>query len=182
MTTILHIDASARTDGSISRNASAELVAQADASKVIRRDLAATALPQIDGDWVAARMVAPTEHSAADTARLALSDDLIAEIKAVDTIVIGLPIYNFGVPASLKAWIDLIARPGVTFRYAPNGPEGLLSDKKIIVTVASGGTPIGSVMDFATPYLKHFFSFIGLTDVSFVAATDVLTSSEADAA
>ncbi len=180
--TILHIDASARTDGSVSRAASAAIVANSGATRVIRRDLAAGALPQVDAHWVTARMIALKEHTAADTAKMALSDALIAEIEAADTIVIGLPIYNFGLPAALKAWLDLIARPGVTFRYTASGPQGLLSGKKVIVAVASGGTPIGAPMDFATPHLNFVLGFVGLSDVSFVWAPDVTQTAEREAA
>ena len=98
----------------------------------------------------------------------------MAELQAADTIVIGTPIYNFTSPASLKAWMDLVARPRVTFHYTENGPEGLLSGKKAIIAVASGGVPIGSDMDFLTPHLRHFLGFIGITDVEFVTAKDLV--------
>lgn len=172
MTHILHIDASANQTTSASRAASAKLVADLGGD-VTYRDLAATPLPQIDGAWADARMTDPTTRSDDDKARLALSDTLVAELQAADTIVIGTPIYNFTSPASLKAWMDLVARPGVTFRYTENGPEGLLSGKKAIVTVASGGTPIGSGYDHLTPHLRFFLGFIGITDVEIVAAAEV---------
>ena len=89
--------------------------------------------------------------------------------------MIGSPIYNFGVPAVLKAWIDQIARAGVTFKYGENGPEGLLEGKKVIVTIASGGTAIGSDYDFATPYLKFALGFLGITDVTVLGKDDLLT-------
>lgn len=173
--TILHIDASATINGSVSRAATASLITAQGDARIIRRDLAATPLPQITGDWVAARLVAPDDATDADKALLKLSDEIIAEVKAADTIIIGLPIYNFGMPAALKAWVDLLARPGVTFRYGENGPVGLLGDTKVIFAVASGGTAIGSPMDFATPHLAFFLGFVGITNVSFVNAGDLDT-------
>ena len=113
--------------------------------------------------------------SPCSAARLALSDQLIRELQDADTIVIGAPIYNFGAPASLKAWMDLVARPGVTFRYTPDGPEGLLTGKKAIVTVASGGVPVGSDIDFLSSHLKFFLGFIGITDVEIHAAKEIIT-------
>lgn len=173
MTHILHIDASANLMDSVSRAASAKIVADLGAS-VTHRDLTTDVLPQIDGAWAAARLTESATRSPEDTARLALSDVLVAELQAADTIVIGTPIYNFTSPASLKAWMDLVARPRVTFHYTENGPEGLLSGKKAIIAVASGGVPIGSDMDFLTPHLRHFLGFIGITDVEFVTAKDLV--------
>ncbi|MEQ8367502.1 MAG: NAD(P)H-dependent oxidoreductase, partial [Roseicyclus sp.] len=112
-------------------------------------------------------------------AKLALSDDLVAELKAADTIVIGLPIYNFGVPAALKAWVDQVARAGVTFQYSEYGPKGLLDGKRAIVVVASGGTEAGSDIDFATGYIRHVLAFIGITEVDFVAADRMMIDADA---
>jgi FMN-dependent NADH-azoreductase len=98
------------------------------------------------------------------------SDTLLEELKAADIIVIGMPVYNFGVPAQLKSWIDQIARKGETFRYTGNGPEGLLKGKRAIVAMSSDGTKMGSAADFASGYLRHVLGFIGITDVQFVAA------------
>lgn len=175
MTHILHINASANLTDSVSRAASNQIVAGLGGS-VTHRDLTTDVLPQIDGAWAAARLTDPATRSAEDTAHLALSDVLVAELEAADTIVIGTPIYNFTSPASLKAWMDLVARPRVTFRYTENGPEGLLKGKKAIVAVASGGVPIGSEMDFLTPHLRAFLGFIGITDVEFVAAKDIIST------
>ncbi|HCP80179.1 MAG TPA: FMN-dependent NADH-azoreductase [Octadecabacter sp.] len=178
MTHILHIDASANTETSISRAASAKLVADLGGTAT-HRDLAIAPLAQIDGAWADARLIDTDALSDADKERLALSDALVAELQAADTIVIGTPVYNFASPASLKAWMDLIARPGVTFTYTAEGPKGLLSGKKAIVTVASGGTEIGSGIDFLTPHLRFFLGFIGITDVEFVAATDIVPAAAA---
>ena len=176
--TLLRIDASARHTGSLSRTACDELERTIGARHVLRRDLAAEPLPQVNGEWVAARLVDPAERTPEDAARLTLSDRLVAELQEADAILIATPIYNFGIPAALKAWIDLVARPGVTFRYGPDGPEGLLHGKSVQVAVASGGTAIGSPIDFATPYLRHALAFIGLTDVSFVEAASVIRTPE----
>jgi FMN-dependent NADH-azoreductase len=100
-------------------------------------------------------------------------------LRAADTIVIGLPIYNFGIPASLKAWVDLIARAGETFAYSETGPKGLLENKRVIVTVASGGVPVGSPMDHATTYLTQVLGFIGITDVTYVSAGGLAMDPEA---
>ncbi|MEL6960825.1 MAG: NAD(P)H-dependent oxidoreductase [Pseudomonadota bacterium] len=172
MTRILHIDSSAHFETSQSRKASAAVVAEVGGD-VTYRDLTADPLPFIDAAWVDARLTDPATRSDADKAALALSDTLIAELQAADTLVIGAPIYNFAAPASLKAWMDLVARPGVTFRYTPNGPEGLLTGKKAILVIASGGVPVGSDLDYLTSHLKFFLGFIGITDVEVRAAKDV---------
>ncbi|MDH3266802.1 MAG: NAD(P)H-dependent oxidoreductase, partial [Gammaproteobacteria bacterium] len=109
-------------------------------------------------------------RDAAQREALAFSDRLVAELQHADAIVIGAPIYNFNIPAALKAWIDMIARARVTFRYTDNGPKGLLEGKKAYIVVASGGVKIGSKADFATPYLRHALAFVGITDVEFIGA------------
>lgn len=170
--TVLHIDASARHQDSVSRRLSAEIVEKLGASEVIRRDLAEP-LPFLDETWVTSTFTPPADRTAAQAEVLTQSDILVAELQKADTIVIGTPIYNFSGPAVLKAWIDQVARAGVTFRYTETGPEGLLADKKVIVAVASGGVQIGSPADFLTPHLKVFFGFLGLSDVTFVNADSV---------
>ncbi|WP_298436411.1 NAD(P)H-dependent oxidoreductase [uncultured Jannaschia sp.] len=177
--TILRIDASAKPSGSNTHailDAIEARIGQAD----IRRDLGADAVPQIDGTWVGSNFTPADERSEDQKATLALSDELVAEIVAADTLLIALPIYNFTVPGSLKAWIDLVCRAGVTFKYTESGPVGLLEGKRAIVAVASGGTPVGSEIDFATPYMRHVLGFIGITDVTFVTA-DRLNMKEDDA-
>lgn len=106
----------------------------------------------------------------AQRAALSVSDTLIKELQSADTIVIGVPIYNFSIPASLKAWIDQVARAGVTFKYTETGPEGLLTGKRAVLVVSSGGVAVGSDYDFATGYMRHVLGFIGITDVDIVAA------------
>ena len=169
---ILRIDASARKEGSVSRDLNDKVIdrfASADEVSVTRRDLTEP-LPFLDGDWIGANFTPADDRTDTQREKLALSDELIEEIKAADVVLIGLPIYNFGVPAALKAWIDLVARAGVTFRYTESGPVGLLTGKRAIITVASGGTEAGSDIDFATPYIRHALKFIGITDVLFVNA------------
>ncbi|SDE25298.1 FMN-dependent NADH-azoreductase [Ruegeria marina] len=167
--TVLHIDASARRQGSTTRELSDGIVQRLNPARIIRRDLA-TPLPLLTEAWVSANFTATDARTEEQRQTLALSDQLVQELKDADTIVIGLPIYNFSVPAAFKAWIDLIARAGVTFAYSENGPRGLLSGKRAILAVASGGTPVGSEIDFATRYVQHVLGFVGISDVAIVAA------------
>ncbi|OUS36768.1 FMN-dependent NADH-azoreductase [Rhodobacterales bacterium 56_14_T64] len=176
--TVLHIDASARTNGSTSRDLTAKIVARLNADTVIRRDLT-SALPQLTEDWIGANFTPADDRDAVQRDLLALSDQLVDEAIAADTLVIGVPIYNFAVPASLKAWIDLMARVGRTFAYSETGPEGLLKGKRAIIAVASGGTQVGSDIDFATDYLRHMLGFFGITDVQFVAADALMADADA---
>lgn len=180
MTHILHIDSSARSAGSVTRALTQKIVDQlsVEGTTVTRRDLAA-GLPVITADWVGANFTPAADRDAAKKAVLAESDALVAELQAADVIVIGLPIYNFGVPTSLKSWIDLIARAGLTFAYTAEGPKGLLTGKRAIVAVASGGVPVGSAYDFATTYLKQVLGFVGITEVEFIVA-DALGQGDAE--
>ncbi|MEM7499840.1 MAG: NAD(P)H-dependent oxidoreductase, partial [Pseudomonadota bacterium] len=146
--TVLHVDASMRREGSTTRALSAALTARLGPGRVVRRDLA-EGLPLIDETWIGANVTDPAERSAAQEEALTLSETLIGEIEAADTLVIGVPIYNFGVPAAFKAWIDLVARARRTFRYTENGPVGLLEGKRAILVVASGGTEVDGGIDFA---------------------------------
>lgn len=167
---LLRVDSSATLDTSVTRDLTDTIIQHLGDPAATSRDLARTPLPQIDQTWTEARQVPAADRTDAQRAALDLSDQLIAELRAADTIVIGLPVYNFSVPASLKAWIDLVARQGETFRYAEDGPQGLLSGKRAILAVASGGTPVGSDWDFATGYMRHFLGFIGITDVTVISA------------
>ena len=167
--TVLNIQASARHDGSVTRQLSDKILTEIAADQTITRDLA-TGLPLLDAAWLAANFTLADDRTDVQRETLALSDSLITEIKQADTIVIGSPVYNFSVPAVLKAWIDQIARVGVTFKYTPDGPVGLLSGKRAIIVIASGGTPVGSDIDYASSYLKHIMGFIGITDVTIIAA------------
>lgn len=166
---ILRIDSSAKPEGSTT-SALLDRIEERIGTADTRRDLGAQAVPQIDGTWVASNFTPAADRSDDQKAALALSDTLVEELRAADTILIALPIYNFSVPGALKAWIDLVCRAGLTFKYTENGPVGLLDGKRAIVAVASGGTEVGSPIDFATPYMRHVLGFIGITDVTFVAA------------
>ncbi|WP_170387165.1 FMN-dependent NADH-azoreductase [Ruegeria atlantica] len=176
--TILHIDASARREGSATRDLSDRIVKHLGAARIIRRDLA-TPLPLLTEGWINANFTPADQRTQAQLDQLALSDTLVAELQDAGTIVIGLPIYNFSVPAAFKAWIDLVARAGLTFSYTENGPKGLLDGKRVVLAIASGGTAVGSEIDFATNYVRHVLGFIGITDVEVVAADKMALDAEA---
>lgn len=176
--TLLHIDASAQGPASASRALSARIVERLAADQVIRRDLA-DALPQITEDWVNGNFTPADARTQDQRDTLALSDTLVGELHAADTIVLGLPIYNFSVPASLKAWIDLVCRAGLTFSYTPDGPRGLLDNKRVLIALTSGGTEVGSDIDFASGYLRHIFGFLGIDDVQIIAADRLMAQQEA---
>jgi FMN-dependent NADH-azoreductase len=172
--TVLHIDASARADQSVTRELSAEILRQLNAETVIRRDLASP-LPAIDTAWIGANYTPEADRTDEQKATLTLSDELLAELEQADTIVIGAPMYNFSITTSLKTWIDQIARAGRSFKYSEAGPEGLMKGKRAIVAIATGGTPVGADYDFVTGYLKFILGFIGITDVTVIAADQVNT-------
>lgn len=179
---ILRVDASMRRTGSVTRELTNRVIeklsAETPATSVVTRDLA-DGIPMIDETWIGANFTEETARDDTQRAALAVSDALIAELRAADTLVIGLPIYNFGVPAALKAWIDLVARARVTFRYSETGPVGLLGGKRAVVVAASGGVPLGSEVDFATSYLRHALAFIGITDVTFIGAERLMADAGA---
>jgi len=175
---ILRIDASARKAGSSSRALTDALIEKLSPGNIVSRDLS-EALPFVTENWVHANFTDEAERTAEQKAELALSDALVEEIFAADILVIGTPIYNFAVPAALKAWIDLIARARKTFHYTATGPEGLLSGKKAYLLIVSGGTEVGSDIDFASGYLKHILGFIGISDVTIIAADQQMMKGEA---
>jgi FMN-dependent NADH-azoreductase len=173
---LLQIDSSARA-GSVTRRVTARFAEEWRTShptgEVIQRDLSTTTLPLITDDWNATH-IEPSKLSPAQRSYLSTSDALIEEVQTADTIVIGAPMYNFAIPSLLKAWIDQVVRIGKTVGYGPNGPHGLLENKKVFVVTARGGayekgTP-REKFDFQEPYLRHVFGFIGLTDVTFIHA------------
>ncbi|MCY4180048.1 MAG: NAD(P)H-dependent oxidoreductase [Litoreibacter sp.] len=174
--TLLHIDSSARNDASITRKLTAAIVAQLGGD-VIRRDLS-DSLPLLTQDWVEANFTPADQRSDAQKDTLATSDALVAELEAADTVIIGMPIYNFSVPGALKAWIDQIARAGRTFKYTENGPVGLLEGKRAIIVVASGGVAMDSPVDFATPYLRQVLGFVGITNIEIIAADGLVSDAE----
>ena len=176
--TILQIDVSPRGAESVTRKLTQNVVERLAPDTIIMRDLTHS-LPHLDSDWIGANFTPANDHTAEQRALLRISDTLVDEIRRADTIVIGLPVWNFGIPAALKAWVDLVARAGETFRYNKDGPQGLLTGKRAILALASGGTAVDSEIDFATPYMRHVLGFIGITDVSVVAADQMALDPEA---
>lgn len=147
--------------------------ARAKGDSVTIRDLAADPVPVLDGELVGALRPSDTPLSPRQQEALTLSDALIAELQAHDTIVIAAPMYNFNIPTQLKNYFDLIARAGVTFRYTEAGPEGLVKGKRAVVLSSRGGIHKDSQSDLLTPYVKLFLGFIGITDVEFVYAEGI---------
>jgi FMN-dependent NADH-azoreductase len=180
MATLLHINVSPRGNYSISRqlgNAAVDAWKERNpGGRVIERDLAKTSLTFVDLDWIAGAFSPPEQHNENHKKALALSDELISEVVKADEIVLATPMYNFAVPAALKAWIDHVVRAGKTFRYTAAGtPEGLLAgkNKKVLAIIASGGSykEAGvSALDHELPYLRFIFGFIGITDIQFIQA------------
>ncbi|MBS4097917.1 MAG: NAD(P)H-dependent oxidoreductase [Sulfuricella sp.] len=171
---ILQINASARTQGANSTRLADDITARLQASRpaaaVTRRDLARTPHPVLDEAALGALLTPATQRTPEQAARAALDDALIEEVQAADVLVLGVPMYNFGVPAQLKNWIDAIARAGVTFRYTEQGPEGLLQGKRVYVALARGGRHRGTAADTQVPYLQTVLGFLGMSDVHFVYA------------
>ena len=179
---ILQINSSGRYEGSTTRKVSDlildNLIQKNPSCEHITRDVA-TGLPFVNEEWINANFTGAEQRSDSQKAVLEFSDSLVAELQQADQIVISAPIYNFSIPATLKAWIDLISRVQLTFHYNEEGqPVGLLHNKKAIVVMASGGVPLGSDWDKATPYMKHILSFIGINDVTFVNANEIETNSD----
>ena len=174
MSTLLKINASLFSGNGQSSQLAERFAAAWQAShpgsRVVERDLAANPVPHLDGARFMAFLAKPEERSAEQQAVVDFSDALIAELRAADAIVIGLPMYNFGIPSQLKAYFDHIARAGVTFRYTANGPEGLITGKKAYILAARGGVYAGTPKDSQTAYVRDFFGFIGMTDVEFIYA------------
>ena len=174
MPNILHISASIRSDESISRKLGQQLVdglAAKSGASITTRDLAANDLPYVSEDRFNANLTPAADRTPEQAELAVISDTLIAELQAADTIVIASPIYNFGVPATLKAWADLVARAGTTFKYTETGPVGLLEG----IAIASGGTPVGSDFDFMSSWLKFFLGFLGIHEVEIVAADGIMS-------
>jgi FMN-dependent NADH-azoreductase len=171
---ILQINSSARSTGSESTRLADTIVARLTAgaanAKVVRHDLASEPLKVLDEPALQALFTPADKRTPDQAARVAIDDALIAEAQAADVIVIGAPMYNFGVTIQLKSWFDAIARAQVTFRYTETGPEGLLKGKKVYVALARGGMHRDGPSDSQVPYLKTMLGFLGMTDVQFVYA------------
>ena len=174
MTNLLQINASINNGNGQSSLLANRFVAAFRSShpeaRIVVRDVAAQPVPHLDGERFAAFITAAERRSAAQHAAVAYSDALIDELKQADLVVLGLPMYNFGIPSQLKAYFDHIARAGVTFRYSEQGPVGLLTGKRALVFAARGGIYAGSPLDTQTGYVRDFLRFIGISDVEFVYA------------
>ena len=179
---ILQINSSARRDASHSTRLATRLVQRLretePETKLAIRDL--NGVPVLDEAALTALFTPAAQRTLEQAARVALDDALIAEVQAADVVVLGVPMYNFGVPAPLKNWIDAISRAGVTFRYSDKGPEGLLKGKKVYVALTRGGQYRNTPADTQVPYLKTVFSFLGLTDVQFVYAEGLALGPDAE--
>jgi len=188
VTNILTINASPKTEGSVSRDLVERFIANwrtndtlndtaSDTANVVAREVGTTPPPHLDEATIGAFFTPEDDRSEAQRAKIALSDALIAELEAADIIVIGAPMHNFGLSSGLKAWIDHIARVGRTFKYTDSGPVGLLTGKKVCVLTARGGDYSASspahAMDHQAPYLRTVLGFLGLDDVTFIHAQGV---------
>lgn len=181
MTHILRIDSSARTEGSVSRTLADKVIAKHAEASITTRNVG-VGIPHLDAAWTNATFTPPEARSDADNAALALSDEIVAEVQAADLIVISAAVYNFSIPSTLKAWIDHLARVGVTFKYGEDGaPIGLLTGKRVVIVTASGGTRANSPQDFTTPYLKFVLGFLGMTDIEVIAANSLDGQDQAEA-
>lgn len=174
MTTLLQLNSSIFSNGGQSSRLADEFVAAwrtaHPAARIIARDFARDPVPHLTAERFQSFLAKPEERNAEQQAVIAYSDTLIGELRRADVIVLGLPMYNFGVPSQLKAYFDHVARAGVTFRYTEKGPEGLLTGKKVYVFAARGGLYAGTPLDTQTAYVKDFLRLLGITDVEFVYA------------
>jgi FMN-dependent NADH-azoreductase len=186
---LLRIDSSARRN-SVSRLLTANFVdswrQQNPDGEVIERNLATTHLPHVTDEWVQAAFTDPANLTTEQRLVLATSDTLIEELRQADVIVLGAPMYNFAIPAPLKAWIDQIVRVGQTIVYGPSGPKGILDHKKVYVITSRGGAfrpgSPAERFDHQEPYLRHILGFIGLTDVTFIHAENQKPGKQGDQA
>lgn len=181
---ILQINSSARGEASHSTRLATKLVqrlrdADPDASLTVR-DLNNPMHPSLDEAALGALFTPAGERTPEQAARVALDDALISQVQAADVVVLGVPMYNFGVPVQLKNWIDAISRSGVTFRYTAQGPEGLLKGKKVYVALTRGGMYRNTPADTQVPYLQTIFTFLGLSDVRFVYAEGLAMGPDAE--
>ena len=174
MANVLVIESSARQQGSVSRQLTAQFIANwsaanpADQIKV--RDLAVDQVPHLDANLLGGWMTPAGQQSEAEQAALALSNLLTDELLAADVLVLAAPMYNFAIPSTLKAWLDHVLRAGVTFKYTETGPQGLLSGKRAFVLTARGGIYAGGTQDHQESYLRQALAFVGIHDVSFIHA------------
>ena len=184
---ILQINSSARADGSHSTRLASTVVDRLLAASpspaaiaLTVRDLGQTPHPELNEAALQALFTPADQRTPEQAARVALDDALIAELQAADVVVLGVPMYNFGVPAALKNWIDAIARAKVTFQYTANGPEGLLKGKKVYVVLTRGGQYRNTPADTQVPYLRTVFAFLGMTDIEFIYAEGLALGADAE--
>lgn len=179
---ILQINSSARSSGSQSTQLASgiveRLVSQIPEASVTVRDLASNPHPMQDEATLQALFTSKEQRTPEQAERIALDDALIAEIQQADILVLGVPMYNFGVPAQLKHWIDAIARAGVTFRYTENGPIGLLQDKQVFAALTRGGLHKDTPADTIVPYLRTVLGFLGMQDVRMIFAEGLAMGAE----
>jgi FMN-dependent NADH-azoreductase len=190
MPTLLKLDSSPMGDRSISRKLTTQFAATwletHPGGTVITQDLTTLGLRPVDGSWVAAAHTPDADRSSEQRKILSLSERLITELQQTDEYVFGVPMHNFSIPSTLKLWIDQVVRSGKTFAYTPAGPAGLLTGKKATLLVASGGAyeqgTALAALNFVTPYLRTVFGFIGIKDVTIIAAegTSQLMSGKVD--
>lgn len=181
MTTLLQINASINNGNGQSSQLARQFVAafqqsHPDAKVVVRDVAAAEPVPHLTAERFGAFITKPEERTSAQKAVVEYSDALINELKQADVVVLGLPMYNFGVPSQLKAYFDHIARAGITFKYTEKGPVGQLTGKKVYVFAARGGMYVGTPMDTQTSYVRDFLRFLGMADVEFVYAEGLAIS------
>lgn len=172
---IWHIDSSGRHEGSHSRELTKLLagkLAEKNDAEIIYRDVG-KGLPFVDDKIISGLFVPGESRTEEQKDALKPSDEVIKEALESDIWVLGIPIYNFSMPAAFKAWADMLARARVTFKYSENGPVGLLENKKVYAVITSGGTEVGSEIDFLTPWLKHFLKFVGITDLEIIRADKI---------
>lgn len=192
MPTLLHIDSSPMGDYSVSRHLSSEFTKKWQekhpGAKVITRDLTTSGLTPITAAQVGAAYTPEASRTPEQVELLKVSDALVAELFEADEYVFGVPMHNFGPPSTFKLWVDLVARVGKTFAYGPNGPEGLVKGKKATLLISTGGqygpASPAAQMNFVEPYIRTFFGFLGITDVTVVTAggTAVLMNPATDRA
>jgi FMN-dependent NADH-azoreductase len=179
---VLRIDSSGRVQNSVTRQLADSMIERFRSEgcdvEVTTRDVA-QGIPFVSEEWINANFTDPAQRSKQQREALAYSDALVKELMDAEVLMIGAPIYNFGIPAALKAWIDMIARARLTFSYGENGPVGLLTGKRAFLIMASGGTSIGSHIDFATGYLRHALAFVGINDVETIAAERLMAQGDA---
>lgn len=174
MNTLLRLDTSLFSGQGVSTQLSDDLLNQIKKSnselKIIHRNFAEQPIPHLDGEWLNALMTPEENRSEAQQQKVDFSDQLIAELQDSDTIIIGLPMYNFSIPSMLKAWFDHVARAGTTFKYTSTGSEGLLNNKKVYLVTTRGGIHKDQASDTQLPFVKTFLAFIGLTDIEVIYA------------